>query len=298
MNMLIKAAEVECRGPPTRSGLRHPPIRAYMDDMTITTTSVNGARWLLKGIENFITWVRMSFNATNRRSLVLKKKCKLSEDRFKLSGEYIPTIMDKLVKTLEKRFNHTLKDTVADKETRDSLETLLNKIDRSGLLGRFKAWVYQHVVLQKMLWPLVIYEFASYNVKKQEKRINSRLRRWLGLPKCLSRATLYGNSNTLKLPFKRLVEKYKVAKVRTIQLKFSNDLKMSGAEVYRGKKWKAAKELRIAEERLREKEILGVVASSCAGLVFPPLLESIRLKVKRKISYGKAKYAKEKRKKE
>ena len=25
-NMLIKATEVECRGPTTRSGLRHPPI--------------------------------------------------------------------------------------------------------------------------------------------------------------------------------------------------------------------------------------------------------------------------------
>ncbi len=30
-------------------------------------------------------------------------------------------------------------------------------------------------------------------------------------------------------------------------------------EVYTGKKWKAAKELKIAEERLREKNVLGVV---------------------------------------
>ena len=44
MNMLIKAAEVECRGPTIRSGLRHPAIRTSMDDMTITTTSVIGAR--------------------------------------------------------------------------------------------------------------------------------------------------------------------------------------------------------------------------------------------------------------
>lgn len=73
MNMLIKAAETECRGPLTRSGLRQPPIRAYMDDMSITSSSVIGARWLLKGLEKLILWARMSFNAAKSRSLVLKK---------------------------------------------------------------------------------------------------------------------------------------------------------------------------------------------------------------------------------
>ena len=90
MNILIKAAEVECRGLTTRSGLRHPTIRVYIDDITITTKSVLGARWLLKGIEKHITW---AFNATKLRSLVLKKG-KLSDDQVKLSGEYIPTIKD------------------------------------------------------------------------------------------------------------------------------------------------------------------------------------------------------------
>ncbi|TWW71600.1 hypothetical protein D4764_16G0000970 [Takifugu flavidus] len=34
MNMVVKAAEVESRGPLSRSGARQPPIRAYMDDLT------------------------------------------------------------------------------------------------------------------------------------------------------------------------------------------------------------------------------------------------------------------------
>ena len=164
MNMLIKATEAECRGPTMRSDLRHPPIRAYMDDMTMTTTSVTGARCLPKGIEKLITWARMSFNAKKSKSLVLKKG-KLSEDWFKLSGEYIPT-NDKPAKSLGKCFDHTLNDTVANQETRDRLERWLIKIDRSGLPGSFKAWIYQHVVLPKILWPLSIYEFTSYNVEQ------------------------------------------------------------------------------------------------------------------------------------
>ena len=182
MNMLIKAAEVECRDPTTRSDLRHPLIREYMDDMTITTTSVIGARWLLKGIEKLITWTRMSINAAKLRSLVLKKG-KLWDNCFKLFREYIPTIKHKLLKSLGKHFIITLKDAVAIQETRDSVEWWLNKIDRSGLHGRFKAWVYHHVVLSKLLWLLTIYEFTSYNVEQLEKRIDSRFRRWQGLPK-------------------------------------------------------------------------------------------------------------------
>lgn len=44
MNMIIKSAEVECRGPMSRSGTRQPPIRAFMDDLTVTAASVPGCR--------------------------------------------------------------------------------------------------------------------------------------------------------------------------------------------------------------------------------------------------------------
>lgn len=45
-NMLVKSAEVQCRGPLTKSGVRQPPIRAFMDDLMVTTTSVPGCRWI------------------------------------------------------------------------------------------------------------------------------------------------------------------------------------------------------------------------------------------------------------
>ena len=148
------------------------------------------------------------------------------------------------MKSLGKRFDDSLKDTVAIPETKENLERLLNKIERSGLPSRFKAWIYENAVLPKVLWQLTIYEFTSFSVEQLEKRINSRLHRWLGLPKCLSSAALYGESNALQLPFKTLVEEYKVAKVRTsIQFMFSKDPKVTGAgvEVYTGKKMESGK---------------------------------------------------------
>ena len=95
------------------------------------------------------------------------------------------------------------------------------------------------------------------------------------MPKCLSSAALYGGSNALQLPLKSLEEEYKVAKERTsTQFMFSKDPKVTGAEVevYTGGKWKAAKEVKVAEERLREKEILGAVATGRAGLGFFPTI--------------------------
>ena len=67
------------------------------------------------------------------------KKGKLIEERFKLSGEFIPSIKQNPVKSLGKRFDDSLKDTVAIQETKENLERRLNKIERSGLPDQFKA---------------------------------------------------------------------------------------------------------------------------------------------------------------
>lgn len=282
MNMLIKTAETECKGPVTRSGLRQPPIRAYMDDMTITTTSVMAARWLLKRIEKHITWARMSFNPVKSRSLVLRKGNVLDKERFRLSGGDIPTIREKPVKSLGKRIDHSLKYTTPIQETKDKLETWLIRVDKSGLPGRFKAWIYQHAILPKILWPLSIYEFTTSHIEQLEKRINMRLRRWLGLPKSLTSAALYGNTNALQLP---LVEEFKVTKIRTImQYELSKDPKVAGAgiEIHPGRKWRVENELRVAKERLREKAILGAVATGRTGLEFFPTIRVDRAKDKEK----------------
>lgn len=56
MNMLVKSGEVKCRGPLTRTGVGQPPIRAFMDNLTVTTTSVPGCKWILRDLERLINW--------------------------------------------------------------------------------------------------------------------------------------------------------------------------------------------------------------------------------------------------
>ena len=98
LTMLVKAAEVECRGPLSRSGVRQSPIRAYMDDLTVTTTSVMGGKWLLKGLERNMIWARMHFKPAKSRSLVFKKGKVMGKVRFTVAGETIPTLSESLLR--------------------------------------------------------------------------------------------------------------------------------------------------------------------------------------------------------
>ena len=134
MNMLVKAAEVEYRGPLSRLGVRQSPISAYMDDLTVTTTSVIGGRWLLKGLERNMTWAKMYFKPAKSRSLVLKKGKVMEKVRFTVAGETIPTMSEKPIKSLGKTFNSSLKDTAAKQKTIKDLEEWLTKIDKLDCL--------------------------------------------------------------------------------------------------------------------------------------------------------------------
>ena len=73
MNMLVKAAAPECRGPLSKSGVRQPPIGAFMDDLT--------------GTESVMAWACMSFKPAKSSSLVRKKGKVTDKFRFRL-GEH------------------------------------------------------------------------------------------------------------------------------------------------------------------------------------------------------------------
>ena len=117
----------------------------------------------------------------------------------------------------------------------------------------------------------------------RERAISNRLRRWLGLPRCLSGAALYGNSNALRLPCSSLVEEFKITKTRELlQYTESEDPKVAaaGIQIRSGRKWSARRELQVAEERLRHKDILGSIAKGRAGLGFFPSTHTISAKGK------------------
>ncbi|TWW80087.1 hypothetical protein D4764_10G0011170 [Takifugu flavidus] len=166
----------------------------------------------------------MSFKPTKSRSMVLKKGKVVDKLRFVISGTAIQSITVQPVKSLGKLFDSSLKDTATIQKSTEELGGWLTKVDNSALPGRFKAWIYQYSILPRVLWPLLVYAVPVTTVESFERKISSFLRRWLGLPRSLNSAALYGTSNSLQLPFSGLTEEFKVARTReALQYRDSRD---------------------------------------------------------------------------
>lgn len=255
------------------AGVRQPPTRAFMDDLTITAKTVIEGRWMLEDLEKRVTWARMKFKPAKSRSLVLKNGKVSDRYKFKIRGEVIPTVSEKPIKSLGKVFDSSLSDKESINAMKDQAKTMMEKVDRSGLPGKFKAWCYQHGVLPRLLWPLLVYEVPLSSVEMLERLVSSYLRRWLGVPRNFTSIGLYGKQNKLQLPLKGITEEYKATKVRQVMmLKDSKDNKISeaGLKVRTGRKWKAGEAAEEAESRLRHKDLIGAVAVGRQGLGMTP----------------------------
>merc|ERR1711894_714959 len=252
-----------------KSGVRQPPTRAFMDDMTVTAKSVVEGRWMLEDLEKLISWARMRFKPAKSRSLVLQKGKVQERSRFKVGGQVIPTVSEQPVKSLGKWFTADLNDRESVREMTSAAVTWMEAIEKSGLPGKFKAWCYQHGVLPRILWPLLVYEVPMTTAESLERKMNRYLRRWLGVPKSFSSVGLYSTGSKLQLPIRSVTEEYKTTKVRAVMtLRDSRDEKIRGAgiEVRTGRKWRASDAVKEAESRLQHQDIVGTVTHGRLGL--------------------------------
>ncbi|MGH0170606.1 UNVERIFIED_CONTAM: hypothetical protein FKN15_059684 [Acipenser sinensis] len=97
----------------------------------------------------------------------------------------------------------------------------VEELDSSALPGKLKLWCFQFGLLPRLLWPLTVYEVSLTTVEKLEALISSYIRKWLGVPRCLSRVGLYGKG-ILQLPVSALTEEFKCAKSITLLLVYSD----------------------------------------------------------------------------
>ena len=106
-----------------------------------------------------------------------------------------------------------------------------------------------------------------------ERLVSFYIRKWLGVPRCLSTVALYGKG-ILQLPVSGLVAEFKCTKVRTeLLLAWRKDVAVSKVvpNPTKGRKWwnprMAAQE---AEATLRHTEIVGNVQIGWGGLGLDP----------------------------
>ncbi|XP_060556916.1 uncharacterized protein LOC132717462 [Ruditapes philippinarum] len=170
-----------------------------------------------------------------------------------------PIVQSSAIKCLGKWFDASLQDGDNVKKLENQVEDGLKKIDKSNLPGKFKAWLYQHALLPRLIWPMMLYEIPSSKIEALERVTSRHLRKWLGIPPSFSGVGLYGKSNQLQLPFTSLVEEFKTAKTRLVlTLRDSPDeqIREAGIVTRTGRKWSASETVNQAESSLKLKDIV------------------------------------------
>ncbi|KAK0156516.1 Retrovirus-related Pol polyprotein from type-1 retrotransposable element R2 [Merluccius polli] len=267
MEVIIRASRWVVGGQRVRPGLRLPPVRAYMDDLTTLTTTKACTVRLLGKLQENIERARMKIKPSKSRSISIVKG-KLSDHRFHIGEEPIPMVSEKPVKSLGRWYDSSLKDKEQVEQLRKEVASGLENIDRTLLPGKLKLWCMQYGLLPRLLWPLTLYEVPLSKVEKLERLVNSYVKKWLGLPRCLSSIGLYGKG-MLHLPISSLAEEYKCAKVRLeMMLLDSSDPFVAQAApiLATGRKWTPLAATEQAKAALRHKDIVGRVQEGRSGL--------------------------------
>ncbi|KAL2099527.1 hypothetical protein ACEWY4_003921 [Coilia grayii] len=250
------------------SGQRLPPVRGYMDDITtILQTAACTAR-LLKRIDELVAWARMKIKPTKSRSLSLRKGVRSDRTVFVASGEEIPLLATQPVRSLGRTYTADLSDKQMGEAVRKQLADGLAKISESQLPGKYKVWSYQFILYPRVMWPLKMCEVPSSVADKMDRLANSFIKKWLGLPRCLSDVGLFGR-NMLQLPLRSISQGYRQEKARLVlELRESTDqlVRAAGSQVRTGRKWKAQEEVDRAISRLKHREVIGRVQEGRAGL--------------------------------
>ena len=107
--MIVKSAEIECRGPMMKTSVPRLRSQHILDEQTLNTTSVMGSRWIPHTLKKPIVWARMKVKSAKWRSFVMKKGKTADNFRFSLSQTPIFTLSQCPVKTLGNIFDSTLR---------------------------------------------------------------------------------------------------------------------------------------------------------------------------------------------
>ncbi len=189
--------------------------------------------------------------------------------RFELGGEVVPSLVEAPVKSLGRWYTVELNDVGRVEEVRNKLLRGLKRIDGCGLPGKLKVWCLKFGLMPRVLWPLMMYDIAIGHVERMEVVVSGFVRRWLGVPHCLTNIAFYGQGGKLQFPLTSLTDEFKVVRVQEfMMLRDSSDAVVKNAlpEKKGSRKWNARAEVDEMEERLQQEEVMGMVQHGKHGL--------------------------------
>ena len=201
MIMLVMSVRDETKGPKTVTGQSQVNTSLFMDDIATRTENLVQTKYLLEKLVGKLKWAGLSIKPEKSRSLVIIEG-KVSKKTPSIDGVPVTSIAEKPIKYLGKVYNKTLNEQKQADEVLGELKEGLKKIDKSIIPGRYKAWIFQHMLLPRIMWPLTIYNIPESKVEEMQRKITGHLKNGLDflghyqLPVCIPGLANY-NCHTL-----------------------------------------------------------------------------------------------------
>jgi hypothetical protein len=100
----------------------------------------------------------------------------------------------------------------------------LEKVDLSGVNGPSKLWLYEHFVVSKLSWVVLVHDLSVSFAQGLDKKVIPRLKSWAGLFRGSDLGTLFRRREHLGLQLTRITHCYKhMQLVKCCLLQNSND---------------------------------------------------------------------------
>ena len=127
-----------------------------MDDITTTTETMVQTSYLLDKLIPKLHWAGLYEKVEKCRALVIIKG-QVSSRRIEINGKPIQSIQEEPVRFLGKWYNASLGEKEQIEGIVKVVKADLKKVEKCRLPGRYKAWMVQHMLMPRLMWPLSIY---------------------------------------------------------------------------------------------------------------------------------------------
>ena len=253
--------------------------KAFADDLTLMAKTAKGIKQMIETVEKFLEWTQ-KMRAKPEKSLclamkVLDGKYCTFDPKLMLAGQPIPTITQRPMKFLGMwiYLNMEVKELRAN--VKKKLQDMMESISEDVIAGPMKVWLYNNLVVSKMSWDFIVYNFPLTFVRSLEAICNKYLKKWLGIAHPCTTTVLYRSRDHMGLQLKNIVTEYKVCQlIKGDQLLKSQDPYIK--EVYsnhqnisdKKKNWSYPKELQDRQRELYFRELVGTPNTGTTGLGF------------------------------
>ena len=180
------------------------PIKTFIDDVTILIDSRSGTERL----NELFTRCRMKEKLKKRRSLSIVHG-QVKEIQFSIG------LTEQPIKSLGRWYSIPLIDRHRGTEIEETARKGLTTIDEIDFpAGKRKAWVFQHGLFPRLLWPLHIHKVTPTRVEAIQRHVNKYITKSQGASSSFTSVGLYSHSTNFRLPISSVVDEFKACKVR------------------------------------------------------------------------------------